>query len=350
MKIEWFILGDNMSFRKNVILRRVVTWASAVLLLAVGVFTYQNVVMADNTYFALSPANSFSQNWSNPNLIASNNDWSGVPSINGYADNLNPFGTGVDPQTVLAPQTTLDVNEDAASPTADTGGIAEFEALGVVAIQGDNVADAPYLDIRLNTTGCTAPSRAINISYNLRDLDDSIDNAQMQVALQYRVGNSGNYTNIPAGYVSDATTGPNQATLVTPVFASLPVAAQNQPQVHVRIITTNAVGDDEFVGVDDISITCSLTTAAGVNLGGRVVDANGRGIRSAVMTLTGSSLAQPITVRTSSFGYYRFEGVTVGETYVVSVAAKRYSFSPSNKVVSLLDEATDTDFVADPLD
>ena len=61
---------------------------------------------------------------------------------------------------------------------------------------------------------------------------------------------------MPAGYVADATTGPERlATLVTPVAVTLPPAAEDQPELQVRIMTTNAVGNDEWVGVDDIQVT-----------------------------------------------------------------------------------------------
>ena len=35
----------------------------------------------------------------------------------------------------------------------------------------------------------------------------------------------------------------------------LPAAADNQPLLQVRIITANAVGNDEWVGIDDIAVT-----------------------------------------------------------------------------------------------
>ena len=74
------------------------------------------------------------------------------------------------------------------------------------------------------------------------------------MALQYRVGSSSNFTNLPAGFVAIATTGPSLATLVTPVNVQLPIAVENQPEVQVRIITANAVSNDEWVGIDDISV------------------------------------------------------------------------------------------------
>ena len=71
--------------------------------------------------------------------------------------------------------------------------------------------------------------------------------------MQYRIGNTGNYTNLPAGFVADASN--DDATLVTPVSVALPVACENQPLVQLRILTSNAVGNDAMIGIDDISVT-----------------------------------------------------------------------------------------------
>ncbi|MBK8984725.1 MAG: ExeM/NucH family extracellular endonuclease [Chloroflexi bacterium] len=93
------------------------------------------------------------------------------------------------------------------------------------------------------------------MAYNIRDIDGSADNAIQPVALHYRVGDSGDFTNLPDGFVADATTGPNLADLVTPVSVTLPSAANNQSIVQIRIMTADAPGADEWVGIDDISIT-----------------------------------------------------------------------------------------------
>ncbi|OYY58395.1 MAG: hypothetical protein B7Y50_13155, partial [Hydrogenophilales bacterium 28-61-11] len=60
---------------------------------------------------------------------------------------------------------------------------------------------------------------------------------------------------MPVAYVADATSGPSLATQTTPVSVILPAAADNQPLLQLRVITTNATGSDEWVGVDNISIT-----------------------------------------------------------------------------------------------
>lgn len=208
---------------------------------------------ADNTPQALP----FSQDWSNTGLITTNDDWSGVPGIVGYRGDDLTTATGTDPATILSDGsgTPVDVNANQTTPdTFATGGVAEFEISNpTVALNGSGTADAPHLVLHLNTSGKTG----LTVSYSLRDIDGSTDNAVQQVALQYRIGSTGDFTNIPEGFVSDATTGPSLATQVTPVIVVLPAGADNQPLVQVRIITTNAVGNDEWVGVDNITVAAA---------------------------------------------------------------------------------------------
>lgn len=220
------------------------------LLLAAGVITALPA-LADGTPQTLP----FSQNWSNTSLITSADDWSSVPGILGYRGDGLTSANDVDPQTVQADGTStpVDVNANQTNPnTFSTGGVTEFElADPVVALTGSGTADAPFLLIHLDTRGFNT----IQVNYNLRDLDGSSDNSIQQTALQYRVGSSGDFTNLPAGYVADATSGPSLNTQSTPVSATLPAAADNQALVQVRIITSNATGNDEWVGIDDIAIT-----------------------------------------------------------------------------------------------
>ena len=209
------------------------------------------VVSADGTFQTLP----FSQDWSNTGLITTDDNWAGVPGIIGFRGDDLTTVTATDPQTILADGsgTPVDVIANQTNPnTQATGGVAEFDGIAnpTVALQGSGTADAPHLVIHLNTTGLSN----IVVAYQLRDIDGSADNAVQPVALQFRVGSTGNYTNIPAGFVADATTGPSLATAVTNVSVVLPAAANNQPQVFIRIMTTNAVGNDEWVGVDNILI------------------------------------------------------------------------------------------------
>lgn len=86
-------------------------------------------------------------------------------------------------------------------------------------------------------------------------------------------------------------------------------------------------------------------TAATVSIGGRVLTPAGYGLTNAIVSLADSA-GNIRTARSSSFGYYRFDQVPVGETYVVSVSSKRYNFTP--QVVSLFEEITDLNFTPEP--
>ena len=195
----------------------------------------------------------FEQDWSDATLITADDSWADVPGVVGYrGDGL--ASTGADPQDVVGEGAApvVDVNADEANPsTFSTGGVAEF-AIGdpVVALQGSGTADAPNLVVTLSTVGFVD----VTVSYDARDIDGSADDAVQQLALQYRVGTSGDFTNVPDAYVADATQ-PNAATLVTPVQATLPPAADDQAVVQLRIITADASGSDEWVGIDEITVT-----------------------------------------------------------------------------------------------
>ena len=270
---------------------------------------YSGPASAEQIYLgedAAVPVNStpqtlpFSQNWTNVGLITANDDWSGVPGIQGFQGNDLTTLTGIDPRTILADGsgTVLDVIANVANcDTNTTGGVAECEAAGgnpVVALQGSGTADVPYIILYLNTTG----QNNIRVAYNARDIDGSADNAVQQINTQYRVGNTGNFINVPGGYIADATTGPSLATLSTPVAVTLPPAASNQPLVEVRITTTNAFGSDEWVGIDDISVT-----AGGDPLHQRApVDINGDGRTDYVVVRAAGGVGSQLTWLTQFAG------------------------------------------------
>lgn len=88
-----------------------------------------------------------------------------------------------------------------------------------------------------------------------------------------------------------------------------------------------------------------IPSAANVSVSGRVLSANGNGIRNVIVTLS-SPNGSVTTARTSSFGYFRFDEIAVGETYVISVNSKRYTFDPSSQILSVNEELLDVDFVA----
>jgi len=103
----------------------------------------------------------------------------------------------------------------------------------------------------------------------------------------------------------------------------------------------NAAGGD---GADIGAFETQLApTAAGISISGRIMLNNGSGLVNATVYLTDS---QGIfrSVRTTSFGYYQFDDVVAGQTYVIAVVSKRYQFAP--QILSVSDNITDLNFIA----
>lgn len=86
-------------------------------------------------------------------------------------------------------------------------------------------------------------------------------------------------------------------------------------------------------------------TAAGVTLGGRITTANGAGIRNVNVTLLSMNGARR-EVRSGAGGFYSFEDVTAGETFVISVA-KRYRFAQPTQIHPVTEDVLDINFVAE---
>ncbi len=213
----------------------------------------------------------YSLNWTTGSVTA-NDDWSTLPGVVGFLGDYDAAApTAVDPRALLTPFVTnnIDVIADQSNVALTNGGVGDFDGIPdlTVAVQGSGTADAPHIIIYLNTTGFSN----IHVGLNVRDIDSTADNAVQQVDVQYRVGGAGNYASVSGGYIADASDGPS-LTKLTPLSLTLPAAANNQSQVEVRFITTNAIGSDEWIGFDDIVITGS--PAAPLQ---HVIDFNGDG-------------------------------------------------------------------------
>ena len=85
-------------------------------------------------------------------------------------------------------------------------------------------------------------------------------------------------------------------------------------------------------------------TAAEVSVGGRVTISKNRELSNAVVYLTDSNGATR-SARTNQFGYYRFNEVESGETYMLNVSSKRFTFVP--QIVSVMDEINNLNFAAE---
>ena len=82
-------------------------------------------------------------------------------------------------------------------------------------------------------------------------------------------------------------------------------------------------------------------TAASVSISGRVILPQDLGLTNARVTLTDSQgIAR--TVLTGKFGRFRFTDVAAGETYILSVTSRRYTYAP--QVITVTEDVTELNF------
>ncbi len=86
--------------------------------------------------------------------------------------------------------------------------------------------------------------------------------------------------------------------------------------------------------------TLLMPTAAATSISGRIL-----GTTKATVKLIRAN-GNTTTTRTSAFGYYHFNNLPVGETYIVQPFAKGVNFSPNNLIINLTDVLENASFVA----
>ena len=99
------------------------------------------------------------------------------------------------------------------------------------------------------------------------------------------------------------------------------------------------------VAIDDVRVFHLGPTAANVPVRGRVISSGGRALGGARVVLADNAGNTRETV-TNPFGFYSFENVAAGRSYVLSASLKRYRFNPV--VVNVGDEITDLNITANP--
>jgi hypothetical protein len=95
------------------------------------------------------------------------------------------------------------------------------------------------------------------------------------------------------------------------------------------------IGADEFIA----------PSSASVSLGGRILTADGRGIRNVLVTLTETD-GTSRTVISGPFGNYRFANVASGQAVIISAKGKRYVFEDPTRVIQVNEELTEINFVS----
>lgn len=92
----------------------------------------------------------------------------------------------------------------------------------------------------------------------------------------------------------------------------------------------------------------AMVPVVDASISGRILTANGAGIRSAYVTVSGGDLSAPVTTMSSSFGYYYVPGLHSAQTYTVTVATKKFPMAQPVQTVTPAGNIANLDFVADP--
>lgn len=126
--------------------------------------------------------------------------------------------------------------------------------------------------------------------------------------------------------------------------------ASNAPngQTPLRFIDTPAVRETSNLAAQPVAtsyqdgfVNIATPTSAPVSVGGRVMKDNDAGLVGAIVYLADNN-GNTRTAKTNAFGYFRFDNVRSGESYVISIRAKSYRYD--SRVVTVDDELTDLVF------
>lgn len=107
------------------------------------------------------------------------------------------------------------------------------------------------------------------------------------------------------------------------------------PSHEIDALTSDLSGVD-FNQPAPIEVNASIS--------GRVTDELGLGLAKVSVTIDLPN-GESRQVQTSTFGYYQVDGLPVGYAYTVRVWSKRYTFDIPLRVIDLVDNITDADFV-----
>jgi hypothetical protein len=211
----------------------------------------------------------------------------------------------------------------------------------------------------INNTGAPIASLTITYDGEMYRLGETVATRPTPDRLDFQY--STNATSLTTGTYIDVNaldfTTPNQTGAVgardgnDPLFrtsainTTFPVAIAAGQTFFIRFLDTNVTGSDDILGIDNFVLVANAVTAAPAVIGGRVT-VGGKGASRVMMMLSGGDLEEPIYTSTNLFGHYKFEDLTVGETYVVQIVTRRYRFPNTSMVISLQDNFVNADFEA----
>lgn len=161
----------------------------------------------------------------------------------------------------------------------------------------------------------------------------------------------GNNANVPAGSYRSQAAGPFANDNPGPPFTVMNATFAGLTQAQINgtwILRFRDCWASDTGNVSAATLTLLPLSAGPATVAGRVVTADGRGIRNALISVTGGNLSEPRYVVTNTFGFYRIPDLESGQGYVLTVIAKKYTFRENSIFVSLDEDLHGLDFIAEP--
>lgn len=119
--------------------------------------------------------------------------------------------------------------------------------------------------------------------------------------------------------------------------------------IKIRFMTTVSItwAGPGQLEVDAVSVqTPGVVTAATASIAGRLTTSDGLPINGGTVTLTDGPDTR--TAISNPFGYYRFDDVATGRTYVIGASSKRYFFPNTPVAMTIGGDLLDMNFQASP--
>ncbi len=148
----------------------------------------------------------------------------------------------------------------------------------------------------------------------------------------------GSYRTQLAGPFGNDGSGPDETSLNS-AFANV----ANPNGVWTLRFTDCAQADTGTVSA--ANLTLLAPTAANAFITGRVLTANGTGIRGALVTVSGETLLSRVTATTNTFGVFQLEA-PAGATYFINVRSGRNQFAVPTRSLYLDGDTSGFNFVA----
>lgn len=129
----------------------------------------------------------------------------------------------------------------------------------------------------------------------------------------------------------------------TPSSGGAAAGTGGAPNSLIADLDYDVAGQDKSV-YGDVDIRRNLSpTASDVTVSGTVYSLHGKAVSKATLTLTDMN-GQSLTAMTNPFGYYEFTGVSVGQTYTLSVTSKGHTFAA--QLLNVQDAMAGVDFTS----